>query len=127
MESWLWVPQMSKWLFVCSYWVVFIAAWKNSFRHRQWNRLVLWLGGAFAVGCLVVMLFFLWVVSDWPMNIGGKPNYTLYHNLPATAPLNIVQPVLGIIHIALWLGLPVSWVYAIVRIWKSRRSGLTPS
>ena len=31
----------------------------------------------------------LWfmMVSDWPMNIGGKPNATLYHNIPAFIPV----------------------------------------
>jgi hypothetical protein len=27
------------------------------------------------------------MIEDWPMNIGGKPNYTLLQNLPAFVPV----------------------------------------
>ena len=27
------------------------------------------------------------IYKSWPMNIGGKPNWTLYHNLPAFVPV----------------------------------------
>ena len=27
------------------------------------------------------------MINDWPMNIGGKPNWTLYHNLPSFIPV----------------------------------------
>ena len=27
------------------------------------------------------------MVVDWPMNIGGKPNFTFYHNMPAFIPI----------------------------------------
>ncbi|HNK68237.1 MAG TPA: DUF3341 domain-containing protein, partial [Flavobacteriales bacterium] len=27
------------------------------------------------------------MIKDWPMDIGGKPNWTWYHNLPAFVPV----------------------------------------
>ncbi|MBK7556016.1 MAG: hypothetical protein IPI55_15855 [Flavobacteriales bacterium] len=112
MDSWFLWSEVSKWLFVCSYWVVFIAAWKNSFRHAQWNRLVFWLGGAFAIGCLAWAVVVISMLSDPPMTIGGKTNTTLYHNIP----------VFG------WALIPFSWLYALYSIRKVKRSNtLTPS
>jgi Protein of unknown function (DUF3341) len=36
---------------------------------------------------LALLGFWYFMISDWPMNIGGKPNWTLYHNLPAFVPV----------------------------------------
>ncbi len=38
---------------------------------------------------LGLALLGLWyfMISDWPMIIGGKPNWTLYHNIPAFIPV----------------------------------------
>jgi hypothetical protein len=43
----------------------------------------------FGVGGLSLALLGMWyfMIYDWPMNIGGKPNNTLYHNLPAFVPV----------------------------------------
>lgn len=43
----------------------------------------------FGVGGLSLALLGMWyfMIADWPMNIGGKPNNTLYHNLPAFVPV----------------------------------------
>ena len=42
---------------------------------------------AFIYGCLglslgALMIYYIMIV-DWPQNIGGKPNWTFYHNMPA--------------------------------------------
>ena len=42
---------------------------------------------AFIYGCLglslgALMIYFIMIV-DWPQNIGGKPNWTFYHNMPS--------------------------------------------
>ena len=42
---------------------------------------------AFIYGCLglslgALMIYFV-MIADWPQNIGGKPNWTFYHNMPA--------------------------------------------
>ena len=46
---------------------------------------------AFMYGCtgLALALLGLWyfMISDWPMNIGGKPNTYLYQNIPAFIPV----------------------------------------
>ena len=36
---------------------------------------------------LALLGFWYFMIHDWPMNIGGKPNLTLYHNLPAFVPV----------------------------------------
>ena len=46
---------------------------------------------AFIYGCLglslgALMIYFIMIV-DWPQNIGGKPNWTFYHNMPAFIPI----------------------------------------
>jgi len=42
------------------------------------------------------MKFFM--ISDWPMNIGGKPNFALYMNLPAFIPVTFEFTVLCAAH-----------------------------
>jgi len=37
-------------------------------------------------------------ISDWPMNIGGKPNFTLLQNLPAFIPITFELTVLCTAH-----------------------------
>jgi len=46
---------------------------------------------AFIYGCLglslgALMIYYIMIV-DWPQNIGGKPNWTFYHNMPAFVPI----------------------------------------
>lgn len=36
---------------------------------------------------LALLGMWYFMISDWPMNIGGKPNYTLLQNLPAFIPV----------------------------------------
>ena len=38
------------------------------------------------------------MVMDWPMNIGGKPNFTFYENLPAFVPIMFEFTVLCAAH-----------------------------
>lgn len=38
------------------------------------------------------------MIQDWPMNIGGKPNWTWYHNLPAFIPVMFEFTVLCAAH-----------------------------
>ena len=50
---------------------------------------------AFIYGCIGLLfggiLIYYIMIADfdksWPMNIGGKPNFTFYHNLPAFVPV----------------------------------------
>lgn len=43
----------------------------------------------FGLGGLSLALLGMWyfMIYDWPMNIGGKPNNTLYHNIPSFVPV----------------------------------------
>ena len=46
---------------------------------------------AFIYGCIGLSLASLMIynimIVDWPQNIGGKPNFTFYHNMPAFIPI----------------------------------------
>ncbi len=50
---------------------------------------------AFIYGCIgltfgLALIYYIMIsgiYKSWPMNIGGKPNWTLYHNLPAFVPV----------------------------------------
>ncbi len=58
---------------------------------------------AFIYGCLGVSLGALMIynimILDWPQNIGGKPNWTFYHNLPAFVPILFECTVLFAAHL----------------------------
>ena len=46
---------------------------------------------AFIYGCIglslgALLLYFIMMV-DWPQNIGGNPNWTFYHHMPAFVPI----------------------------------------
>ena len=58
---------------------------------------------AFIYGCLGLSLGALMIynimIVDWPQNIGGKPNWTFYHNLPAFVPILFECTVLFAAHL----------------------------
>ena len=43
--------------------------------------------------CLALYMFWFTMVSDWPINVGGKPNFTLFENLPAFIPVTFEMTV----------------------------------
>lgn len=56
----------------------------------------------FIYGCTGFSLAF-WMISymlvyDWPIDIGGKPNFTIYHNLPSWIPILFESTVLCSAH-----------------------------
>ena len=58
---------------------------------------------AFIYGCIglslgALMIYFIMIV-DWPQNIGGKPNWTFYHNMPAFVPILFECTVLFAAHL----------------------------
>jgi hypothetical protein len=65
----------------------------------KWTRLAMC---AFIYGLTGAMLaltgFWFFMISDWPMNIGGKPNFVLYENLPAFIPVTFEFTVLCAAH-----------------------------
>ena len=58
---------------------------------------------AFIYGCLGLALGSLMIynimIVDWAQNIGGKPNWTFYHNLPAFVPVLFECTVLFAAHL----------------------------
>ena len=58
---------------------------------------------AFIYGCLGVslgaLLIYYIMIVDWPQNIGGKPNWTFYHNMPAFVPILFECTVLFAAHL----------------------------
>ena len=58
---------------------------------------------SFIFGCLgltlgSLMIYYMMQV-DWPQNIGGKPNWTFYHNIPAFVPILFECTVLFAAHL----------------------------
>jgi hypothetical protein len=48
--------------------------------------------------CLALLGMWYFMISDWPMNIGGKPNFSLIQNLPAFVPVTFEFSVLCAAH-----------------------------
>ncbi len=53
--------------------------------------------GLFGMSIALLGMFYF-NISDWPMNIGGKPNFTLLQNLPAFIPITFELTVLCTAH-----------------------------
>lgn len=47
---------------------------------------------------LALFMFWFTLIMDWPMNIGGKPNFTLLDNLPAFIPITFEMTVFCAAH-----------------------------
>ena len=58
---------------------------------------------AFIYGCiglsLAALMIYNIMIIDWPQNIGGKPNFTFYHNMPAFIPIMFECTVLFAAHL----------------------------
>ena len=65
----------------------------------KWTRLAI---NAFLYGLTALALALLgmsyFMIQDWPMNIGGKPSFDLYQNLPAFIPVTFEFTVLCAAH-----------------------------
>jgi hypothetical protein len=69
---------------------------------------------AFIYGCtgITLALLMMWymMISDWPMIIGGKPNFTLLQNLPSFIPITFEITVLCAAHGMFITFLLASWL-----------------
>ena len=69
---------------------------------------------SFLYGCTACSLacFGAWffMIHDWPMDVGGKPNATLYHNIPAFIPPIFEFTVFCSAHLMFWTLLFRSWI-----------------
>ena len=62
---------------------------------------------AFIYGCIglcfgALLIYYIMISGvgkSWPMNIGGKPNFTFYHNLPSFVPIMFECTVLFAAHL----------------------------
>ena len=106
-------------LILAAYWLSFIQAVRHRFLSRGWNKATIWFG----VVLLGYLIWWNYMVSDWPMNIGGKPNMTLYHNIPEPAWADAFGHVFLVFVAIAWLAVLPTWGYALVRIRRVIRSG----
>ncbi len=51
------------------------------------------------------------LIHDWPIDIGGKPNYTWYHNIPSWIPILFESTVLCAAHGMAITFLLRSWLF----------------
>ncbi len=58
---------------------------------------------SFIYGCIgascALLMFWYMMVDVWPMNIGGKPNFTLNENMPAFIPITFEMTVFFAAHL----------------------------
>lgn len=54
---------------------------------------------ALGLGCLLVWYT---AIHDWPQDVGGKPNQTLYHNIPSFIPVLFEGTVFTAAHLMYW-------------------------
>src|SRR3972149_342685 len=64
--------------------------------------------GGLGLGCL--MMWYM-MISDWGMDVGGKPNWTFYHNVPAFIPPLFEGTVFCAAHLMYWTLLFRSWIF----------------
>jgi hypothetical protein len=48
--------------------------------------------------CLAILMMWYMNIFDWPMDIGGKPSFALYKNIPAFIPVTFESTVLCAAH-----------------------------
>ncbi|MFI5218035.1 MAG: DUF3341 domain-containing protein [Bacteroidia bacterium] len=48
--------------------------------------------------CLAILMMWYMNIFDWPMDIGGKPSFNLYKNIPAFIPITFESTVLCAAH-----------------------------
>ena len=66
----------------------------------QYSRIAItsFLYGCVGASCALLMFWYM-MVHDWPMIIGGKPNFTLNENLPAFIPITFEMTVFFASHL----------------------------
>lgn len=64
---------------------------------------------------LAALMIWYMMIHDWPQNIGGKPNWTLYHNIPAFIPPFFEGTVFTTAHMMFWTFLFRCWIFPGVR------------
>ncbi|MFN8350275.1 MAG: quinol:electron acceptor oxidoreductase subunit ActD [Flavobacteriales bacterium] len=103
-------------VFLTLYVWAYIRCAQRGFRSARANALLVASGMLMLapVGGLVVWYY---MIHDWPVNIGGKPNMTWYQNEPAPADLFSAALYTGAVLLSLVL---VSLLYAVFRMLTHR-------
>ena len=67
----------------------------------------------FGLTGLSLGLLMVWymMIHDWAQDVGGKPNWTLYHNIPAFIPPLFEGTVFCAAHLMFWTLLFRSWLF----------------
>ena len=108
-------------IILMTYVVAFWSAVRHGFCRAKVNGTVLFCGAVLLLAMWLGIWYFM--VRDWPMNIGGKPQQSFYHGDPAQmrsighwieANVNGIGWGLAVLTFILLL----SYVYAGVRIWR---------
>ena len=59
---------------------------------------------------LGTLMMWYMMIHDWPTNVGGKPNWQYFYNMPAFIPITFECTVLCAAHLMFWTFLFRSWV-----------------
>lgn len=60
--------------------------------------------------CLATLMMWYMMIEDWPMNVGGKPNWSYLYNMPAFIPVTFESTVLCSAHLMFWTFMFRSWL-----------------
>lgn len=78
----------------------------------KWTRLAI-CAFIFGMTGVILALLGMWyfMIYDWPMNIGGKPSFTFFENLPSFVPITFELGVLFAAHGMVITFLFRSWIF----------------
>ena len=66
--------------------------------------------------CLLLLMMWYMMIEDWPMIIGGKPNFSLLQNLLAFIPITFEMTVFFAAHLmVLTYLIDVSYIQVLIR------------
>lgn len=60
--------------------------------------------------CLATLMMWYMMISDWPTDVGGKPNWGYFFNMPAFIPITFESTVLCAAHLMFWTFMFRSWL-----------------
>lgn len=60
--------------------------------------------------CLATLMMWYMMISDWPTDVGGKPNWGYFYNMPAFIPITFESTVLCAAHLMFWTFMFRSWL-----------------
>lgn len=89
-------------------------------------NVIIVVSGALMLVPIATLAWWYYMIYDWPMNIGGKPNWSWYRNEPViNGQSGDALHQLSYVGIALLFLVAVSWVYTVVRMLLANRGKST--